>query len=46
MDKLTVPTLVLEPGLEGIAHEPGNNYMEALLHQSWEGCVGAARTSR
>lgn len=39
MDKLTVPTLILKPGLEGIFYDPGQNYLELLCHKSWEGCV-------
>jgi pimeloyl-ACP methyl ester carboxylesterase len=39
MDKLTVPTLILKPGLEGIYHDPGNNYMDTFCHESWKGCI-------
>jgi pimeloyl-ACP methyl ester carboxylesterase len=39
MDRVTVPTLILRPGLEGIYHDPGKNYMEAYCHKSWEGHV-------
>jgi len=39
MNKVTVPTLILKPGLEGIWYDPGQNYMEAYCHLSWEGCV-------
>ncbi|MCI0531140.1 MAG: alpha/beta hydrolase, partial [candidate division Zixibacteria bacterium] len=39
MDKVTVPTLILKPGLEGIWYDPGQNYMEAYCHKSWEGSV-------
>jgi hypothetical protein len=38
MDRLTVPTLILEPGLEGIHHDPENNYMEVFCHDSWMDC--------
>ncbi len=37
--KLTVSTLLLKPGLEGIWHEPGGNYMETYCHKSWEGRI-------
>jgi pimeloyl-ACP methyl ester carboxylesterase len=37
--KLTVPTLILKPGLEGNFNEPGGNYMELFCHKSWEGSV-------
>ena len=39
MDKLAVPTLILNPGLEGNFHDPGQNYMEAFCHKGWEGRV-------
>jgi pimeloyl-ACP methyl ester carboxylesterase len=39
LPRLAVPTLFLEPGLEGLAFEPGQSYMEAYLHTSW----GASR---
>jgi pimeloyl-ACP methyl ester carboxylesterase len=39
LDKLSVPTLLLEPGLDGLWHEAGQNYMEAYCHKSWEGAV-------
>ena len=39
MSQLTVPTLVLEPGLEGLQYAPGQNYMEAFCRTSWKGCV-------
>jgi pimeloyl-ACP methyl ester carboxylesterase len=39
MHRVAVPTLILKPGLEGIFHSPGNNYMDNYLHRSWEGCV-------
>ena len=38
LSKLSVPTLILKPGLEGLQHDPGNNYMENYLHKSWDGC--------
>jgi pimeloyl-ACP methyl ester carboxylesterase len=37
---LTVPTLLLEPGLEGAAHDPENDYMRSFCHDSWDGCLG------
>lgn len=43
MDKLTVPTLILKPGLEGIYHTAGNNYMENYCHKNWEGSIGNNR---
>jgi len=39
MNEVGVPTLILRPGLEGIHHDPGNNYMEMFCHKSWEGCI-------
>jgi len=39
MNKVTVPTLILKPGLDGLWYDPGQNYMEAYCHLSWEGCV-------
>ncbi len=39
IDKLTVPALLLKPGLDGIYHDPGNNYMERFLDASWKGCA-------
>ncbi len=37
MDKLAVPTLILEPGIESNFHDPGQDYMELFCHKSWEG---------
>jgi pimeloyl-ACP methyl ester carboxylesterase len=37
LDKLTVPTLLLKPGLEGVYHDPANHYLENYLHKSWVG---------
>jgi len=37
--ELAVPTLFLEPGLEGLPFDPGQNYMEGYTHASW----GASR---
>ncbi len=37
LTNLTVPTLILEPGLEGLSFDPGNNYMDAFCGRSWEG---------
>lgn len=39
MERLTVPTLLLEPGLEGNFFDPGQNYMELFCHKGWEGAV-------
>jgi pimeloyl-ACP methyl ester carboxylesterase len=39
LDRLTVPTLVVNPGLEGIYHDPGSNYMQAFTHSSWDGAT-------
>lgn len=39
MDKVTVPTLILKPGLEGIKDDPDQNYMVDYCHKSWDGCV-------
>jgi len=41
MDKVTVPTLILKPGLEGLYFDPGMNYMDAYCHKSWEGPAGS-----
>jgi pimeloyl-ACP methyl ester carboxylesterase len=35
LDSLTVPTLLLYPGLEGIFHEPNQNYVHASCITSW-----------
>jgi pimeloyl-ACP methyl ester carboxylesterase len=35
LDSLTVPTLLLYPGLEGLYHEPNQNYMQASCYTSW-----------
>lgn len=37
LGSLKVPTLILEPGLEGLVFDPGNNYMDAFCGRSWEG---------
>ncbi len=37
LDRLTVPTLLLEPGLEGNWHEAGQDYMRGFCRDSWEG---------
>jgi pimeloyl-ACP methyl ester carboxylesterase len=37
LGELRVPTLFLEPGLEGLQFDPGQNYMEAYTHASWDG---------
>ncbi len=39
MGKLTVPTLFLEPGLEGVTNNPSQNYMENYCKKSWEGSI-------
>ena len=39
LPKLAVPTLLLEPGLEGHEPDPGGDYMKGYLHDSWAGCV-------
>jgi pimeloyl-ACP methyl ester carboxylesterase len=40
MPKVNVPTLILEPGLEGLWYEDGQNYMkDTFCHKSWEGCI-------
>ncbi|MEW5701458.1 MAG: hypothetical protein AB1792_04430, partial [Candidatus Zixiibacteriota bacterium] len=39
LDSLTVPTLVLKPGLEGLWYEAGQNYMrDTYCQASWDGC--------
>ena len=35
VEGLRVPTLLLKPGLEGLWHEPGANYVSAYLDRSW-----------
>ena len=40
MDKVTVSTLILKPGLERIYHDSGNNYMDGYCNKSWEGPAG------
>ena len=37
LDRLAVPALLLEPGLEDHWHEPGRDYMSLYCHGSWEG---------
>lgn len=37
LDKLTVPVLIAKPGVENLVNDPGNNYMVAYTHDSWEG---------
>jgi pimeloyl-ACP methyl ester carboxylesterase len=45
LDKVSVPTLILKPGLEGNFFDPGQNYMYGFCHQSWErGSALGART--
>jgi pimeloyl-ACP methyl ester carboxylesterase len=39
LPRLTVPTLLLEPGREGHEHDPANDYLKLYLHDSWAGCV-------
>ncbi|MCI0604894.1 alpha/beta hydrolase [bacterium] len=39
MDKLTVPTLLLQPGLEGISDHPDQKYMKDYCHTSWKGNI-------
>jgi pimeloyl-ACP methyl ester carboxylesterase len=39
LHELTVPTLILKPGLEGLWHVRDQNYLEAFCHKSWEGRV-------
>lgn len=35
LDSLTVPTLLLMPGLEDLFYQPGQNYMQGYCHTSW-----------
>jgi pimeloyl-ACP methyl ester carboxylesterase len=37
LGRLTVPILLLEPGLEGNWHEAGQDYMRGLCRESWDG---------
>jgi pimeloyl-ACP methyl ester carboxylesterase len=39
LSKLSVPTLILKPGLEGLQNDPGHNYMENYVQKSWDGCA-------
>ena len=39
LSNLTVPTLILKPGLEGVFYDAGKNYMEDFCQKSWEGFV-------
>ncbi len=36
---LEVPTLLVKPGLEGLQHDPGANYMDLYCNKSWEGYI-------
>ncbi len=40
LDSLTVPTLLLLPGLEDLFYQPGANYMFAYTHTSWVPAAG------
>jgi pimeloyl-ACP methyl ester carboxylesterase len=35
LERLTTPTLIVEPGLEGNYFDPGNDYMTAYCRTSW-----------
>ena len=37
---LSVPTLLLKPGLEGAYHDADNDYLRGFTDGSWQGCVG------
>jgi len=37
LDKLTIPVLVVRPGVENNNADPGENYMYFYTHASWEG---------
>ena len=39
LDRLEVRTLLLKPGLEGLPHDPGQNYMENYCSVSWKGVI-------
>jgi len=39
LENLTVPTLLLRPGLEGLDFDPSLNYLERYCHTSWEASV-------
>lgn len=41
LERLAVPTLLLQPGLEGVFREPGNAYLDAYVHGSWGDAVSA-----
>jgi pimeloyl-ACP methyl ester carboxylesterase len=36
LDNLAVPVLLVKPGLEGNYFDPGNNYLQAYCHASWD----------
>lgn len=35
LDRVTVPALLLRPGLEGLWHEPGRDYLRGYVHEGW-----------
>jgi pimeloyl-ACP methyl ester carboxylesterase len=37
LDELAVPTLIVKPGLDPVDLGPGQNYMDAWTHLSWQG---------
>jgi pimeloyl-ACP methyl ester carboxylesterase len=39
MSKVTVPTLILKPGLDGVARDPDRSYMDNYCNKSWDGSV-------
>ncbi len=39
LDSLSVPTLLLKPGLEGVYYDPGQDYMTLFCHTSWEAAL-------
>ena len=39
LERLTVPTLLLQPGLEGLPRTSPDDYMVGFCHGSWSGCL-------
>jgi pimeloyl-ACP methyl ester carboxylesterase len=42
---LAVPTLLVKPGLDGLWHEPGQDYMRAYCHASWDAAANPRVTA-
>jgi pimeloyl-ACP methyl ester carboxylesterase len=39
LDSLSVPTLLIKPGLEGIYFDPGQNYLNSFCNISWNATI-------